>query len=199
MGFLLAENKETSGVVGCRDINDTLGQFALVSYVPDPLASFLDNLRIELTPLAKPRAHVTILPPRPHEHDLVETIGRLRLDSRPFPSFAVEIGEIEIFEASHVVYLGFAQGAEELSSLYRALNRGSLEYTENFPYHPHVTVAQNIDPQDAPALAAIAEERWRSYQGPRGFTVDRLSFVQHVAPHVWVDVATLELSPEQAG
>jgi 2'-5' RNA ligase len=195
MGSLLAENEAAGGVTGCRDVHATLGQFALVSYIPDPLATFLDGLRIELTPLARPRAHVTVLPPRPHDHDLAETIERLRIESKPFHAFQVEMGQIEIFAASHVVYLGFSHGADELTTLYRALNRGSLQYTENFPYHPHVTLAQNIDPAEADRLAAVARDRWRHYDGPPGFTIDHLSFVQHVAPHVWVDVATLSLSP----
>ena len=41
----------------------TLSQFALVSYIADPLAGFLDDLRVELTPDCNPHAHVTILPP----------------------------------------------------------------------------------------------------------------------------------------
>ena len=206
MGFLqdAAGNAATGDDPGCRDvprgacrsINDTLGQFALVSYIPDPLAIFLDDLRIELTPWAKPRAHVTILPPRPHEEDLDETIERLQVNSKPFHSFPVEVGKIEIFAASNVVYLGFAFGSDELRRLYKALNNGPLRYTENFPYHPHVTIAQNIEPESASKLAQLAVDKWSKYQGPRSFVIDRLSFVQHVAPSVWVDVATLSLSPE---
>jgi 2'-5' RNA ligase len=176
---------------------DTLGQFALVSYIPDPLGRFLDELRIELTPSSKPRAHVTILPPRPHDHDLEATIERLAAGSRPFHSFRVRVGDVEIFTKSEVVYLGLSQGVDELTSLYRALNCGSLLYTENFPYHPHVTLAQNLETGEAESLAAKARQRWSRYQGPREFDLDRLSFVQHVAPSVWVDVAKLELSSEQ--
>jgi 2'-5' RNA ligase len=178
-------------------IKDTLGQFALVSYIPDPLAAFLDELRIGLTPASKPRAHVTILPPRPHDHDLEATIERLATGSRPFHSFPVRMGDVEIFTASAVVYLGLAHGVEELTRLYRALNCGSLLYAENFPYHPHVTLAQNIEAAEAQVLAAKARDQWSRYRGPREFEIGRLSFVQHVAPSVWVDVAKLELSSEQ--
>src|SRR5712671_6555926 len=92
----------------------TLGQFALVSYIPDPLAHFLDDLRLELTPDCKPHAHVTILPPRTLCHDLKFTIRQIIEDSRGVAPFRVELGEIEIFEASHVVYLGLARGSKEL-------------------------------------------------------------------------------------
>ena len=58
----------------CLAEEQTLSQFALVAYIPDPLGRFLDDLRVELTPDCKPRAHVTILPPRPLCDDLSSTI-----------------------------------------------------------------------------------------------------------------------------
>ena len=42
-----------------------LNIYALVIYVPAPLGRFLDDLRRELVPTYKPRAHVSVLPPRP--------------------------------------------------------------------------------------------------------------------------------------
>jgi 2'-5' RNA ligase len=174
----------------------TLGLFALVSYIPDPLARFLDDLRIELTPGANPRAHVTALPPRPLHHDLKEVVQQISEKCRSVPPFRVDLGEIEVFESSSVIYLGIAQGAEELRELYRLLNRGPLAWKENFPYHPHITIAQSVSPEDAPRLAALARERWQNYKGPRGFVVSLLSFVQHVAPSIWTDVAEVPVGIE---
>jgi 2'-5' RNA ligase len=171
----------------------TLSQFALVSYIAEPLAGFLDRLRVELTPGCKPHAHVTILPPRPLYNDLAETVRIIADDIRTVPPFRIELGEIEMFEASHVIYLGLARGANELRELYNALNCGCLQYSEPFPYHPHITIAQDILPEEAARLAVIAKERWAGYSGPRGFTVSVLSFVQHVAPSIWADVAALPL------
>ncbi len=187
---------------------DTTGQFALVAYIPDPLARFLDDLRIELTPGSKPRAHVTILPPRPVSmpdqgeamiqpviQPVIEAaIGCLAATGRAFRPFRIEIGDIGIFAASQVVYLGLARGNEDLACLYRALNCGSLQFSESFPYHPHVTIAQHIESDDALEIATRARESWWNYAGPRGFTVERLSFVQNVAPSVWIDIATIELA-----
>lgn len=174
----------------------TLSQFALVAYIPDPLGRFLDDLRVELTPGCKPRAHVTILPPRPLYEDLTETIRQIADDLRGAAPFRIELGQIEIFEASQVIYLGLARGAAELRQLYGALNCGCLKYNENFPYHPHITIGQNIPLGDAAKLAPIAKERWTQYQGPRGFDVSVLSFVQHVAPFIWADLAALPLGME---
>jgi 2'-5' RNA ligase len=174
----------------------TLGHFALVSYIPDPLARFLDELRVELTPGSKPRAHVTILPPRPLHDELKDAVRQIAEESRNVPPFQVELGEIQVFEASHVVYLEITRGANRMRELYGVLNRGPLEYKENFPYHPHITIAQNISSGEAPRLAAIARERWAGYRGPREFSVSVLSFVQHVAPSIWTDVAEVPIGIE---
>ncbi|HWF11306.1 MAG TPA: 2'-5' RNA ligase family protein [Bryobacteraceae bacterium] len=176
----------------------TVGHFALVSYIPHPLAAFLDKLRLDLTPGSKPRAHVTILPPRPL-HDSVKTsIQEIGAHLRHALPFHIELGDIEVFEASHVVYLGLSAGVAELRRLYALLNHGCLEYNEVFPYHPHITIAQNIRPEDVDLMAGIARDTWAGWRGPRGFDVAALSFVQHVALSVWVDVATLPLGAESA-
>ena len=100
---------------------------------------------------------------------------------------------MEIFEASNVVYLGVRQGAEKLHEIYESLNCGELAYKECFEYHPHITIAQDLPAGAARRIAAIAADRWASYLGPRGFDVSSLSFVQHVAPSIWMDVAALPL------
>jgi 2'-5' RNA ligase len=185
---------------GGRSLSDdqTVGLFALVAYLPDPLARFLDDLRVELTPECNPHAHVTILPPRPVNDDLKDTVQQIAGDMKGSAPFRVELGEIEMFEATHVIYLGLAHGGAELRRLYGVLNCGCVKYSENFPYHPHITIAQNLLPEDAARLVLVAKERWAGYRGPRGFTVSELSFVQHVAPSIWADVAALPLGVETA-
>jgi 2'-5' RNA ligase len=174
----------------------TLGQFALVSYIPDPLARFLDDLRVELTPGCNPHAHVTILPPRPLHNGVKDTVQLIVEECRNLPPFRVEAGDIRVFEESSVIYLDIARGIDELREFYRVLNCGPLEYKESFPYHPHITIAQNIPPDRASGLAAAARGKWAEYRGPRGFMVSSLSFVQHVAPSIWTDVATIQAGVE---
>src|ERR1017187_5779527 len=152
----------------------TLGHFALVSYIPNPLARFLDELRVALMPGSKPHAHVTILPPRPLHNELKDAVRQIAEDCRSVRPFEVELGQIRVFEESHVIYLDITRGANELRELYGLLNRGPLEYKENFPYHPHITIAQNISSDEAPRLAAIAIEGWAGYQGPRRFSISSL-------------------------
>ncbi len=171
----------------------TLSQFALVAYIPHPLGSFLDDLRLELNPGCRPRAHATILPPRPLYHEVAETVREINEELKSAHPFRIELGEIETFEGTNVVYLDLKEGFSEMRELYKALNRGCLEYSEPFPYHPHITIAQNITADESIRMAATARERWAQYRGPRGMEVSVLSFVQHVAPSIWADIASLPL------
>ncbi len=178
----------------------TLNQFALVSYLPDPLAGFLDRLRLDLTPDCSPRAHVTILPPRPLTAEIKESVERLEEECRLFPPFEIRLGSIEIFPKSNVIYISLARGEHELHALHENLNAGQLEYDGPFPYHPHITIAQDITAEQVDALTQIARDRWASWNGPRSFFVERLSFVQNVAPGAWVDLAQIPLAvPVPAG
>ena len=178
---------------GARGVEVTVGHFALVAYIPDPLARFLDELRVELTPDCNPHAHVTILPPRPIFDDLKDTIAQLAEDMRGVAPFRTELGNVEIFEESSVLYIALRSGEDELHRLYGTLNTGCVHYRENYPYHPHITIGQNLEPGEVEKKAALAQAKWTAWTGPRGFMVSTLSFVQQVAPGVWADVAALPL------
>ena len=58
--------------------------------------------------------------------------------------FDVELTEIGIFPVTNVVYVEVGEGAAELERMHRAMNTGPLGFKEPFPYHPHVTLAQEI-------------------------------------------------------
>jgi hypothetical protein len=179
----------------------TLGQFALVAYFDGPLADFLDNLRLELMPGCNPRAHVTVLPPRPiaNNADLSKMVAELGEESRSTPPAEIALGKVSVFVETKVIYIGIARGERELHALHENLNAGQLEYDGPYPYHPHITIYQNlaepgIDPDRVAKLAETARERWAAYLGPRTFTVDCLTFVQNVAPGTWVDIAKFPLA-----
>jgi len=178
---------------GPKAVESTAGHFALVAYIPEPLARFLDELRVELTPDCNPHAHVTILPPRPIFEDLKDTVAQLTVDMRGSTPFRTELGDVEIFTKSSVIYIALRSGEKELRQLYCALNNGCVEYRENYPYHPHITIGQNLEPGEVEKKAAIAQAKWTAWTGPRGFTVSTLSFVQQVADGIWADVAALPL------
>src|SRR5436305_854013 len=92
----------------------TLGQFALVSYIPDPLGRFLDDLRRKLTPSSDPRAHVTVLPPRPLKAEIAESVRSLAVECQSATPFEVALGDIQVFPKTNVLYLSIARGERDL-------------------------------------------------------------------------------------
>src|SRR5215831_6340030 len=127
-----------------RSGQDLVNSFALVTYIPDPLRKFLDDLRRELVPGCVPNAHVTVLPPRPLSGATQEAIETIRARLPDLFAFEIEAGEVLVFPVSDVVYLSVRKGKEELFQMHRALNLGPLKFRALFPYHPHITLAQNL-------------------------------------------------------
>jgi 2'-5' RNA ligase len=186
--------------MGCEQEAPSARHFALVSYIPGRLAAFLDRLRFELKPGCTIRSHVTILPPRPIDLNIEQSVRQISAEAVEAPPFMVELGSVAIFERSSVVYLNLRQGERELHALHENLNSGQLEYDGPFPYHPHVTLAQELTREQALEVAELARERWAGYDGPRGFCVEELSFVRSDKPGVWHDLALVDLAlPVTAG
>ena len=173
--------------------------FALISYIPEPLAGFLDSLRCELVPRCQARSHVTVLPPRPLATGLPETAWRDLSESlNGFPPFRVDLASIDVFPGTNVIYLSIGGGYRELETMHAALNRGPLEFAEPFEYHPHVTLAQQLLPEEVESKAALARRRWREFPYSHSFTVDRLTFVQNTVANEWADLAGRNLSIRMA-
>lgn len=173
------------------------GQVALVSYIREPLGSYLDSLCRELVPDCKPKAHVSILPPRPLPCEpkcAGEELQRL-LESTP--AFDLVLGDVEVFPVSHVIYVSIAQGQDHLRHLHRILNRGLAKYQELFPYHPHVTLAQELGSGEVPGKLEYARQRWRECPDDRKVHVDLLSFVQFQEGR-WVDLQEILLGSSPA-
>lgn len=167
--------------------------FALVVYIPDPLARFLDDLREELVPACLPRAHVTILPPRPVSVDVSEAIEHARSLVAGFAPFDIVAGEVETFPSTDVIYINIKQGEGELKEMYRTLNRGPLAFQEPFSYHPHVTLAQDLPPDRVKPLYDLARKRWAACPHSRRIRAERACFVQSTVECTWVDLAEFKL------
>jgi 2'-5' RNA ligase len=182
--------------MGCCNGGDTgINSFALVSYLPDPLAGFLDRLRAELVPGCHSKAHVTLLPPRPllcTADAAWSEIEKKLQDVRPF---RVELADIEVFPITQVIYLSVNAGNSELRRLHRTLNAGSCVFEEPFSYHPHITLAQDLEPDRFETALKTARERWNEFPGARGFSVERLAFVQNTLENRWTDLSALPLKP----
>lgn len=175
--------------------HELVNNFALVTYIPDPLGRFLDDLRRELVPGFVPHAHVTILPPRslaaPPEV-AIEAVRRLIQDFAPFE---IEAASAEVFPVSDVIYLGLGRGRREVLRMHEAMNVGPLFFDEPFEFHPHITLAQDLTHEQSVELAGIARRRWSEYPYQRAFPVESFSFVQSSKEKLWFDLARFELDP----
>lgn len=178
-----------SGPNGVEYVNS----FSLVSYIPEPLSQFLDQLRCELVPNCFLRAHVTILPPRPIESTRDKAWEDLRDSAYGLQPVEIELGEVEIFPHSDVIYISIGTGHEELKRMHDALDKGSLAFKEFFQFHPHITLAQNLTPDQVDELSRVARERWSEYKDSRKLRIETVTFVQNTRWNGWIDLAELPL------
>ena len=180
---------ETNGKGGRIPAEGSLNIFALVIYIPDPLATFLDDLRRELVPRCNPRAHVSVLPPRPLSVDWRIASSQVRSLMEVWSPFEVELTDIKTFPATDVIYLELGDGAAELHRLHDVMGSGPLAFREPFAYHPHVTLAQEIPQPEVASLCERAAVRWKEYDGPRTFRAERAALVRNTVPDCWIDLA----------
>jgi 2'-5' RNA ligase len=178
---------------GCS--SEGLNSFAVVAYLPEPLAEFVDGLRRELVPDCRLRAHITILPPRPPECGKETGLAELKQVLRSVAPFTVELQEVQVFPVSQVVYISIGDGHQQLEDLHSRLDHGHFKFCEPWLYRPHVTVAQELDASRVTATLDLASRRWREFTGPRRFSVDHLTFVQNVGQNRWADLAECDLRP----
>jgi 2'-5' RNA ligase len=135
------------------------------------------------------------LPPRPLSGSPQEAIETVRARVPDFSAFEVGLGDVAIFPKSDVVYLTIKEGAPELLHMHRALNIGPLKFDAKYPYHPHITLAQDLTREQALAHAAIARRRWAEYPYSRVFPVESLAFVKNTGRNGWIDLAHFQLDP----
>lgn len=181
--------------MGCKAASGTpVNCFALVNYIPGELGRFLNALRIELVAGCHAQSHVTLLPPRSLAASTPEALSAIQVACEGLPPFDVVLGDIEVFPGTNVIYLAIAEGRVELLEAHQTLCQGPLDNAEVFPYHPHVTLAQGLLPEQVQAAAGLALLRWQQYTGPRRFAVNDLVFVQNTDTNDWLDLEELKLS-----
>jgi 2'-5' RNA ligase len=183
---------------GSNGLATGLNSFALVSYLSGPLAALLDEIRHDFAPDSRAKAHLTILPPRPlasfgSPAAVPQALDQLQTRLQDFSPFAVELGGIEVFPDTNVIYVSIEKGFAELERMHQALNVGCLASREPHSYHPHVTVVQELEPADVLNAAQFARWRWSECQYSRTMHVNRLTFVQNTLENSWTDLAMLGL------
>ena len=118
--------------------------------VPEPWATLLTDWR---TKVGDPQAalvppHVTLLPPtevpaaeRPAVTEHLSTVARQH------PAFDMHLSGTGTFSpVSDVVFVTVARGIGNCELLAGDVRQGPLARSLSYPYHPHVTVAHDVDP-----------------------------------------------------
>jgi 2'-5' RNA ligase len=160
------------------DASELVEFFALIAYLPEPIATFLSVLRHQLDPGFRGRPHLTILPPRPLANSpqaVWSEVQQMLASSHPIE---VGLGEVETFSESHVIFLRLNAGAREIEVLHQQLNRGKANFRETWEFHPHVTLAHGVCAEKFQATSLAACAHWAEYCGPRRFPVEQLDWVK---------------------
>ena len=177
---------------------DRINSFALVSYIPEPLAGFLDRLRQELVPNCFLRAHVTLLPPRPLSSPPEDAWKLITQLAPQFAPFDLALSDVEVFPISDVIYISIREGSQELKRTHDAMNVDALYFQEPFPYHPHVTLAQELKTDELDELVRVARARWAEFRHGKSFRVEQVVFVQNTRRNEWVDLGECRLGHSDA-
>lgn len=116
--------------------------------VPEPWGSELQQFRIDtgdengrLIP-----THITLIPPVVLDNDTLPEIEDHLADvAAACPSYDVHLRGSGTFRpTSPVVFVNLVEGISQSEELALACRRGPLRIPLEFPYHPHVTVAQHL-------------------------------------------------------
>ncbi len=127
--------------------------------VPEPHGSLLRDKRAEFgDPMAQTvPSHVTLVPPTEVDDDRLACLDRaLEEAAGALPRFTMRLRGTGTFRpVSPVVFVAVSQGISYTEMLARRV-RDKIDAPEpSFPFHPHVTVAHNLD--DAALDRAYAE------------------------------------------
>ena len=116
--------------------------------IPEPWASQLQDYRIALgdqTATMIP-SHVTLVPPTEIERDIEQIEAHLAAAATTVSPFHVLLRGTGTFRPiSEVVFVTLAKGISECEQLADVVRRGPLATDLNFPYHPHVTIAHDLE------------------------------------------------------
>jgi 2'-5' RNA ligase len=165
----------------------------VVSYIPGAVGEFITRLREELVQGCVAQSHVTILPPRalfaPQEQ-LENALAEL---SAEYPPFLINMPRLDVFRQTSVVFIEIGAGYEQLIQMHNAFSRGAFAAEEPFDYHPHITLAQGMEPEDVDAMFELASRRWNESAPAHSVLIEDLTFVQNTVQNRWVDLVECEL------
>jgi 2'-5' RNA ligase len=151
--------------------------------IPEPYGTGLRDRRASY---GDPQAefvptHVTLLPPTEVDTEVLpeveEHLAKVAGATAPFRMLLAGTGTF--LPVSPVVFVQISRGLAECEALEAKVRDGVLERDLKFPYHPHVTVAHDLDePHLEFAMADLAD-----YQAE--FELDRLKLYEQCPDGNW--------------
>jgi 2'-5' RNA ligase len=162
---------QVDALTGARD-----GQAPLVGVIlgfPDEVADEIRGWRASFgDPMAGViPAHITLVTTTESE-DWGATVSHVRRVASQQAPFRVTISGTGSFRP-------VSEGFDECVRLHAELQRGPLQRELPFPYHPHVTVAHDVESERLDA----AEEALKNYS--TSFTVASMGLYEHDADGLW--------------
>ncbi len=160
--------------------------------IPEPFGARLQRVRAELgdplAPFIPP--HVTLVGPTVVEPDQIPELERhMAQVAREYPPFVIELAGTGSFRPiSPVVFVQVVRGAESCSAIEGAVRTGLLAQELRFDYHPHVTIAHDLDDETLDR----AEAEMADFEAV--FAVDRFSLFEHGDDGVWRSVRDVLLT-----
>lgn len=173
-----------------RDIGVAIG-------LPEPVAVELQGWRERLGDPAARRIvpHITLLPPTVLRSDrLADVEEHLRRVAAEFHVFDVRLRGTATFRPlSPVVFVPLVEGISECEQLAASVRSGPLTRSVRFPYHPHVTIAQDLPDEaldEGYAQLADYDARFRAWG---------LQLFEKGPDHVWRPQRDFPFSHEVPG
>jgi 2'-5' RNA ligase len=165
--------------------------YAVVAYLEGDVEKFVRGFRSAVSPQhTHLRPHITALSPRKLHISEPEAIDEFK--KKKFHPIAVELGDVCTFRPlSPTIYLDLRRGQREIWDLNRLLGAAPFAGKPEWPFAPHVTLAKLDDFKDIARVFQHARDRWRDYQGARGFSITELTLVRESKKDVWVDLASV--------
>lgn len=170
----------------------SLGAVGVAIEIPEPWCTDLLERRVGY---GDPRAHdipthVTLLPPTglapPEVPDVQEHLAAVADRHAPFTMVLRGAGTFQ--PVSQVVFVQVAQGVGQCEQLQADIRRGPVDRALEFPYHPHVTVAHDVDER-------ILAQAFRDLAGyEAAFLVDSFRLFTHGGDGEWRAVAEYRLA-----
>lgn len=146
--------------------------------IPEPWMTELSELRVKFgdNQGAVTPAHITILPPTTiKKSDRERVRAHLQAIASQQTPFRISLDGTGSFRpVSPVVFINVDKGHQELIDLEDEVRSGVLDTPARFPYHPHVTIAQQVS---EPKLDA-AEHTCANFEAQwlvKGFRLDHVS------------------------